>query len=60
MEIKTVTTIEFEDAEISALQTIARIDCIHIDCDDCPLQDENDECIKGSIKRALIREKITW
>ena len=55
-----VNKVVFDSEEISALQTIARIDCIAIECKECPFNAPKGECCKGRIKSVLDRNNISW
>lgn len=55
-----VNKVVFDSEEISALQTIARIDCFGIDCNECPFDTTGERCVKGTIKSVLNNNNISW
>lgn len=65
MNIVKTPRVVFDEKEIEALQTIARINCNGIDCheDGCPFVWVNEQsygCIKGMIRDMMIKRGISY
>ena len=65
MKIACIPKIVFDEEEITALQTLARIECTTINCeeDHCPfniMEGLTAHCVKSEIKGILKNSNISW